>query len=93
VYSGFDHLPNNNSIERQHGWLKAPLRAFWGLKSDAGIVAFAINRTFIHNFFQPQKALDGKTPAEHAGAYIFRLDNPWRSLMPYVFQASRLVAA
>lgn len=93
VYFGFDHLPNNNSIERQHGWLKAPLRAFWGLKSDAGIVAFAINRTFMHNFFQPQKALDGKTPAEHAGVEVFRLDNPWRSLMHYVFRASRLVAA
>ena len=76
VYIGFAHLPNNNPIERQHGWLKAPLRAFWGLKSDAGLVAFAINRIFIHNFFEPQQALDGKTPAEHAGVEVFRLANP-----------------
>lgn len=62
VCKGFDHLPNNNLIERQHGWLKTPLRAFWGLKSDAGIVAFAINRIFIHNFFEPQEALGDKNP-------------------------------
>lgn len=88
VYKGFAHLPNNNVIERQHGWFKTPLRAFWGLKSDAGIVAFAINRIFPYNFFCPQKGLGEKTPAEHAGLKIYRMPSAWRSLMYYVAKAS-----
>jgi transposase-like protein len=93
VYKGFDHLPNNNVIERQHGWFKEPLRLFWGLKSDSGIVAFAINRIFIYNFFIPQEVLGGKTPAEHAGLTIYRFPSAWHSLMHYVFKASYLAAA
>ena len=92
VYKGFDHLPNNNVIERQHGWLKAPLRAFWGIKSDTGICAYALNRILTYNFLIPQKALGDKTPAEHAGLNIYRLGSPWQSLMYYVFKASYGVA-
>ncbi|MBC7342094.1 MAG: DDE-type integrase/transposase/recombinase [Clostridia bacterium] len=92
VYKGFDHLPNNNVIERQHGWLKAPLRAFWGIKSKAGIVAYALNRILTYNFLIPQKALGDKTPAEHAGLGTYRKGSPWQSLMYYVFKASYGVA-
>jgi len=70
-YVGWDWDPvkkiNNNRLERQWSDFKTAARAFRGFKSELGLWCFVASRVYRHNYFMPNKRLDGKTPAEAAG--------------------------
>jgi len=58
---------NNNRLERQWSDLKTAARPFRGFKSELGLWCFVASRVYRHNYFMPNKRLDGKTPAEAVG--------------------------
>ena len=58
---------NNNAIENCNGGLKSRLKVMrGGFRSWNGAEAFLNLKRIIHNFVNPQKGLNGKTPAESA---------------------------
>ena len=58
---------NNNPAERYNGDLKDRLKILrGGFRSFKGARYFMDLRRTIHNFVNPQKGIDGKTPAEMA---------------------------
>jgi transposase-like protein len=71
---------SQNVIERLHGTLKDMLRARRGM--DAAVKTESMLKGwFVHyNFLRPHAALNGKTPAEVAGAKL-DLQNRWESLI------------
>jgi hypothetical protein len=71
---------SQNVVERLHGTLKDMLRARRGMdampKTDSMLKGW-----FVHyNFLRPHATLNGKTPAEAAGAKL-DLTNRWESLI------------
>jgi hypothetical protein len=58
---------NNNRLERQWSDLKTAARPFRGFKREMGIRSFVASRVYRHNYFMPNKRLNGKTLAQAVG--------------------------
>lgn len=84
VYKGLNKIPNNNSIERQHGYFKDLLRRFRGIISELGLNAFLLNQTYYYNYCLPNEQLENLTPAQSAGINYKLKENPWKTLMYFL---------
>ena len=58
----------NMAIERYHNEIREKLKSCRGLGNDDSAAIFANLLHIHHNFVRPHMGLDGKTPAEEAGA-------------------------
>ena len=58
----------NMAIERYHNEIREKLKSCRGLGNDDSAAIFANLLLIHHNFIRPHMGLDGKTPAEKAGA-------------------------
>ena len=70
-YVGWDWDPikkiNNNRLERQWSDFKTAARRHRGFKSDLGLWCFVATRVYRHNYFAPNRRLQGRTPAQAVG--------------------------
>lgn len=78
VYKGFFEQPNNNRLERRNSDLKVKARRYRGFKSDMGLWAFVTLQVYLHNYFEPNQRLDGKTPAEASGTKLPYCLSKWK---------------
>lgn len=78
VYKGFFERVNNNRIERRWSTLKVKARRYRGFKSQRGLWCFITNQVYMHNYFLPNKRLDGITPSEAAGAKLPYCLSKWK---------------
>ena len=78
VYKGFYERTNNNRIERHWSTLKVKARRYRGFKSQRGLWCYITNQVYLHNYFLPNKRLDGKTPAEACGAKLPYCLSKWK---------------
>jgi len=78
VYKSFLETVNNNRIERRWSSLKIKARRYRGFKSQRGLWCFITNQVYLHNYFLPNKRLDGKTPAEATGAKLPYCLSKWK---------------
>lgn len=87
-YVGWDWDPikrvNNNRLERQWSDFKTAAAAYRGFKSDLGLWCFITARTYRHNYFMPNKRLDGKTPAQTAGKKLPYCHNLWKLMLKFL---------
>lgn len=78
VYKSFLSPTNNNRIERRFSDLKTKAARYRGFKSQRGLWCFITNQVYLHNYFLPNKRLDGKTPAEAAGLKLPYTLSKWK---------------
>lgn len=84
VYKGLFEQPNNNRLERRHSDLKVKARRYRGFKSDLGLWSFITLQVYLHNYFEPNQRLDGKTPAEAAGAKLPYVRSKWKLFCQFI---------
>lgn len=84
VYKGLQKFPNNNCVERQHGYFKDILRRYRGITSELGLKAFLLNQSYFYNYCLPQADLGNLTPAQHAGVNYKYRENPWKMLLYFI---------
>lgn len=84
VYKSFFEQPNNNRLERRHSDLKVKARRYRGFKSDLGLWSFITLQVYLHNYFEPNHRLNGKTPAESAGAKLPHCLSKWKLFCLYL---------
>ncbi len=79
-YIGFfdDPYNNNNRLERFWSTLKVSARRFRGFKSIYGLWSFITNEIYSHNYFKPNKRLNGLTPAEKTGIPLPKVKSKWK---------------
>jgi transposase-like protein len=78
VYKGFFERPNNNRRERTWSSLKIKARRYRGFKSDLGLWSFVTLQVYLHNYFEPNKRLNGLTPAETSGTKLPYCRSYWK---------------
>lgn len=87
-YVGWDWDPvkkiNNNRLERQWSDFKTAAAGYRGFKSDLGLWAFVTARAYRHNYFMPNKRLDGKTPAQAAGKKLPYCHDLWKLMLKFL---------
>lgn len=84
VYKGFFETTNNNRLERRWSTLKVKARRYRGFKSDLGLWAFVTHQVYLHNYFQPNQRLDGKTPAEATGVKLPYCLSKWKLFCRFI---------
>lgn len=84
VYKSFLETTNNNRIERRWSSLKIKARRFRGFKSQRGLWSFITNQVYLHNYFLPNKRLNGKTPAEKVGTKLPYCFSKWKLFCNFI---------
>lgn len=67
VYKDFKEPVNNNRLERHWSTLKTVAKRFRGFKSMLGLWSFVTLQVYYHNYFKPNKRLNGLTSASATG--------------------------
>lgn len=81
VYKDFKEPVNNNRLERHWSTLKTAAKRFRGFKSIFGLWSFVTLQVYYHNYFKPNKRLNGLTPAEAAGMPLPNFKSKWKLFM------------
>ena len=84
VYKGFFERVDNNRIERRWSTLKVKARRYRGFKSQRGLWCFITNQVYLHNYFLPNKRLNGKTPAEKVGTKLPHCLSKWKMFCKFL---------
>lgn len=87
-YIGWNYDPvkdsNNNRLERQWSTFKTNSRRYRGFKSDLGLWSFITNQVYLHNYLEPNKRLNGFTPAKTAGAKLPYCFSYWKLFAKFI---------
>jgi transposase-like protein len=81
IYKDFKEPVNNNRLERHWSTLKTIAKRFRGFKSMLGLWSFVTLQVYYHNYFKPNKRLNGLTPAEATGMPLPHFKSKWKLFM------------